>query len=262
MNRSDGDRFKGDSRALVDGLTPGLAELRRLETERPNNLRVLRKKLALLRQRGEGLEWVNPPEALTSYEEAVAVARGLFQVDATNYGSRRALASAWSHLGGLYLDAGRYPQAVAALEEARRHQQWLRDQDHTNDADAANLATSRMWLAQSLMRLAHYDSAVAEGLGAVALRDSMLKEQKPDPTSQANLASAHVTLGAVYAGQAADRHTPHPASLAAWRASRAAFQKGLDVFAQLEAAGTFRDFWAPPRARARSGVAQADSALR
>lgn len=258
---ADGYKFKGDYVTLVAELESGVARLDSLSRLNPGHLRIRRKQLGALRQLGEGYEWVDPRRALESYRQGLDVARELYRVDGSNAASGRALGLAASHLGGMLLDLGQFAAAVTALEEARDHQQRLRDQDPGNVADGGNLATTRIWLAQSLGRLGVFDRAIAEARGAVALHDSMGATAAEDGAALANMATAHGVVGFIHQSRARAGVRGERPAVADWRAAAAAYRAALAIFARLRAEGRFMEYWQANQNRVERGLASADSAL-
>ncbi|MCC6650686.1 MAG: serine/threonine protein kinase [Candidatus Eisenbacteria bacterium] len=260
--RSDGLKFAARYANVVEELEPQIARLERLGRDHPLHVRLHRKRLGCLKQLGEALEWLDPPRALRTYEEAIRVSREQVLVDGDNFSTRRNLASSYSHLGGLLLDQRRYEPALVALSEASEAQRWLFEQDAQNHSDGSNLATSLMWMGQASAKLSRHERAIELAAAAVRVRESMLARLTGDAANLGNLSSARGALGEAYRGRAEDPRTARQQAGADRARAAAEYRAAIEGWERLEKEGRRMEFWASSIANCRRGLAAVESRTR
>ncbi|MFN8586186.1 MAG: serine/threonine-protein kinase [Candidatus Eisenbacteria bacterium] len=258
---TDGLKFASRYREVVAALEPVLADLDTLAAREPLHVRLQRRRLGVLRQLGEAYETFDPRRAGEVYVKAIAIAEAQYAVDASNFSTRRNLGSAYSHLGGLFLDSNTPERAIAPLERAAAEQRWLFARDSANHSDGSNLSTSLMWESQVLSKLREHARSVALAREALAVREALLLHARGDAAAEGNLASAAGALGLAQAWRARDRATPAAEARVAWAGADSAFARALEVYDSLERRGELMDFFKQDREKSRTGAAWARAAL-
>ena len=261
IHLTDGLKFANRYTDMAREIEPVIAELDTLALTHPTHVRLRRRQLGLMRQVGEAYEVFAPAKAEAVYRRAVAVAEQQFVVDASNFSTRRNLASCWNHLGGVLLDMGRPAEAIPALRRAGAEQRWLFERDASNHSDGSNLSTSLMWESQCLTNLGRHSEAIPRALEALAVRESLLTRSAGDAANIGNLGSAAGAVGLAYRAEASDPRTPPERRLECWRLARASFARSAEVFQRLQGGGALMDFWQQDQMRSLQGMASCDSAL-
>ncbi|MBI5170551.1 MAG: serine/threonine protein kinase [Candidatus Eisenbacteria bacterium] len=261
IDLTDGLKFANRYTDMAREIEPVIAELDTLALTHPAHVRLRRRQLGLMRQLGEAYEVFAPGKAEAIYRRAVAVAEQQYVVDASNFSTRRNLASCWNHLGGVLLDGGRPAEAIPALRRASAEQRWLFERDASNHSDGSNLSTSLMWESQCLTRLGRHEEAISRSLEALAVRESLLTRSAGDAANIGNLGSAAGAVGLAYLAEARDSRTPPARRPECWRAARTYFVRGAEVFERLKGGGALMDFWQQDHVRCLQGMAACDSAL-
>jgi tetratricopeptide (TPR) repeat protein/predicted Ser/Thr protein kinase len=261
IHLTDGLKFANRYTDMAREIEPVIAELDTLARAHPTHVRLRRRQLGLLRQVGEAYEVFAPEKAEATYRRAITVAEEQFVVDASNFSTRRNLASSYNHLGGVLLDMGRPADAIPALRRAGAEQRWLFERDASNHSDGSNLSTSLMWESQCLTKLGRHAEAIPRALEALAVRESLLTRSAGDAANIGNLGSAAGAVGLAYVGEARDARTPPARRVECWRSARASFVRSAEVFERLKGGGALMDFWRQDHVRSLQGMAACDSAL-
>jgi tetratricopeptide (TPR) repeat protein len=204
----------------------------------------------LLQSRGDRAQ------AIAVQRKSLEILRKLSESDPTNATRREFMDEAYYWMGFYLEQDGDFPQALVNYRHALADFEALASKDPGEVRTRRYVAICYRSIGTSLVSQ-HHNS---QGLQSIR-KGLSVAEELPRPQFTGEVADTYDALGFAYSQSATQSGISSSAKLADWEQARAAFQKSLDMYLELQNRGAISTFGAGNPARLKAEVAKCDAAL-
>lgn len=174
--------------------------------------------------------------ARQNYLQSESIIQSLIQADPKSMEYRIDAASATTKIGDVLMKEGNTTQALLNYRKALSQREELAREDSMNIAHRSDLGESYVRIGEALTKQ-DKTSAAVESLGrGVEIYETLVAISPASAEFRSSLADADAACGNAYERSAASARSTDE-RVAGWRAARDWYQRGLDIFQDLQARG-------------------------
>ncbi len=251
----------GDTKGALENVRKGLAIREALSAADPSNPDARRNLAISYNKMADALGDIgDPAEPLEYGRKALAIFEALVAADPSNAKSRRELSVSYDRLGSALLAIRDKKGALENYRHALSIRADLSAADPTNAQAKRDLAIAYGNVGSTLAEMGDATGASETLRKSLAIFEALSAQDPGNSVARRDLAFCYTTIGEAYVILGSEETATAIRRGQHWRQARSWYQRGLDVFADLQKQGALRTADADEPARIAAEIARCDAA--